>query len=828
MAKANKLRDVWLPVALCILFSSATMSHCIITSSSEKPVSYKLITLAAAVGILWLLITRNLKPLRKPSTLALLGYVLFTFLTAFWAIAGKFFLASFSCIVIALFFYLFIVLRPRFDRDFAYRVMAISAGSATLFAFLGVEIATTGYLRGIVDLLMCTQSLPNIGFSTRLSGVFANSNVEASVYAFGIFFSLPLLCGADRRSRRVLWSAALAINAYAMLLTLSIGAIACFGVAVILYLIAGGEDRCAALTRMLEGALPAFVCATAAFLLSQRGKSALAPLLMLAAAGLTAALELALGERAAEAIAKRARLVFGILIGLGACAVIFFLVALRLGAPHTFGPGISRGTVLSPGEHVLTVDADEGVWVNIGGREAWRMAVGLYDESVYSGSASGDIPFTVSETYQSCMFNFGGPAGTTIRSAVLDGKRSLVLDYRLMPSFLVYRLQNGLTANSSFSQRAELARDGMKMFRLRPLAGNGAGSFETGIHSVQDYYYITRFVHNHYVQILLEDGVIGFAFFAAALVLMVLALWKKRRVMLAGEFRWIYPALCAELAMNTLNMLWDVPMSLTPFLSMIYVHYALIAACCEEPLELVRKEAAEAQSIKKGSKKQAKAQRERESSLDAAGRVVCISLCSFFILTLCGNIYAVRLRSTENVTYEQFLRHVDLGTKIDLYEYNDSLLAYVMAVKQNDTDGSHRAQADEKAAQLAKAYSNSLPLYLMDYYTATGQYARAIDEAMLAAEYSKVDAAVWNRAINLLRSSLLNSGESSPLLGGDGSLLLDKLLAYCGIYQTVNETTLGGLRLSEGSVQFFEKVLALDACRGDTDAMLSVLTGTGA
>ena len=55
------------------------------------------------------------------------------------------------------------------------------------------------------------------------------------------------------------------------------------------------------------------------------------------------------------------------------------------------------------------------------------------------------------------------------------------------------------------------------------------GAVVTGGTRVQDYPYETRYAHQHYLQILLEDGVVGLALYVGALVTMLLALWKKRK-----------------------------------------------------------------------------------------------------------------------------------------------------------------------------------------------------------------------------------------------------------------------------------------------------------
>lgn len=118
---------------------------------------------------------------------------------------------------------------------------------------------------------------------------------------------------------------------------------------------------------------------------------------------------------------------------------------------------------------------------------------------------------------------------------------------------------------------------------------------------MQDYPYETRYVHQHYLQVLLEDGVIGLALFAGALAAMLLALWKKRKQTPESQYYWLYPALCAEFVMNGLQMCWDVSMSMIVFLCMTYALYGLIVATCAEPF--AEKAAAE----ENGKKKKAQA-----------------------------------------------------------------------------------------------------------------------------------------------------------------------------------------------------------------------------
>ena len=88
-------------------------------------------------------------------------------------------------------------------------------------------------------------------------------------------------------------------------------------------------------------------------------------------------------------------------------------------------------------------------------------------------------------------------------------------------------------------------------------------------------------MHQHYLQILLEDGVVGLELFAGALAAMPLALWKKRKQIQESEYYWLYPALYMEFVMNS---------GMIVFPCMTYALYRLIIGMCAEPFAGIRKE----------------------------------------------------------------------------------------------------------------------------------------------------------------------------------------------------------------------------------------------
>ena len=755
--------------------------------------------LLAGLGVLFLLLTRDVRRLWNWPSVLLLGYVAFSLLTAFWAMSGKFFLREYSKIVIATFAFLLVVLWGRSDRRFARHVMALVAGVSALCAVLSVEAASTGVIRRALESFGFDST---IGFIySRLWGVFGNSNIEASIYAIGILLSVALVCGSGKKWQRILWTSALSACAFAFLLAFSMGAMACFAVAIVVYLVFAGNGRCAALLRMVEVVVLTLICALIAMRSYGDGKEWYLLLFLLVDAAAVVVLELAVTGKLVSLLEAYQKLAFTVIIGLFVLAGIYVVAALNVSAPYTFGSRLTRSATLTPGEHVLQIEADGEVGITIYSTSV-EQVLRSASERIYNGSADG-AEFTVPEESESCTLYFSAEEGVTLSSATVDKTQKIVLTYRLLPTFAANRLQSSfLTGTSSVSRRV-LWRDGLKLFSLSPIAGHGVGAFETGITQVQEYKFVTRYVHNHYIQILLEDGAIGFALFAAALVSMAVCLWKKRKQEENGAFYWIYPALCAELVMNGLQMLWDTSMSYLVFLIQFYVTAGLIVVVCAEPIH--------GRAIV--SKK-----------VPLTTRLMLAVLPAFFIVTLIGNMFAAQMRTAKVSSNEEAYRALERSAGMDLYEHNDAMLSYLLFFMEDEAGDNYRDTADRFAEKLSKAQSNQIPYYLVLYYFNTEQYAKSIDEAKLGATYSASDPDMWNQIADLLRQGFIDSGNASPLIRNDeDGVLITKLAEYRGMMLERNETALRPLTLNENSRKFFDTVGELEDCDGNRAAMLDVM-----
>lgn len=807
----GKQRPVWTAVLAVVALTALLYAQFLLLFNRE-------LVLLSAVAMALLFARGDLRRLWNLPSVLLLGYIVYTAASACWAAAGKFFLIQFEKLFLAALVFVALVLHGRAEKTFARRVMAVIADVSALLALMSVEGATTGLLQRIVFDWLDVGGIHMAFTGSRLYGAFGNSNVEASVFALGVFFSLPLLQEAESRRERALRAAALAFNAFAFVLVFSMGAIACFAAAVVVYLIVSGKQRGRVLALMLSAAAPTLIAAFASTrFFNASGVLKLVPfLLMLLDAAAITALDEKFGGQLGKALAAHEKALYGTLLALVALLAVYVVLALRLSAPYTFGGSLFRSMPVAPGEHTLQIDADGPVEVSIVSKNSMQVMVGEPD-TLYTGAA-GDAVFAVPEDSVEVRFTFDAGEGVTFRSARIDGETTLMLRYRLLPDFIANRLQGTLSTSNSVILRVMLWQVGLRYWRTAPVFGHGMGSFESGLFSVLDFDYETKFPHNHYIQALLEGGVIGFALFFGALIALGAALWKRRRVLCEGDLAALYGAFAAEFVMNALQMIWDISMTNTPFLCGTYAFYALLVLLCAEPLGK-KAELPEAPGAGKPGKKRKGAARPK---VRPEIRAACVLLPAFVGVTFLGNIIAQHLLYDLPESREMYLSNVELAVKFDLFEYNDAYATYITQVMDSpDLLADYIPQADKYAERLASRPSNSSARFLAQYYLNTGRYSMAVDAALRGVRNYASSTKAWNNIIDLFKQAFANTSVYSPVLSEDG--LLDKLLAYRAAWVTRCQTALAPIALTAENARFFDELLDLEACGGNTEQMAAVL-----
>ena len=767
-----------------------------------------IIILFAGLSALMLYIW-NLKPLWNISTLLLSGYVIFSGVGMFWALSGKFFLREYSKLVIAAAFFLFVLLKPKFDRAFVRRCLTVIALLTAAISFLSVEAASTGL---VAKLIHAVPSLEwtQMEFSYRLYGVFGNSNVEASLYAVGMLAGFACMEEAETNRKRFLHGMLAACNAFGFLLCISVGAVICFIPAVMVYLLAAGQRRVSALLRMffVAGSTMLFAVASIPFF-NRGGVLKVLPVLLLVADMLAAAwLDRCLTNRLTDALGKKSKVPFIAMIAAVVLAVGYVVVALNLHAPYLCTANdrnFSRSIPAIPGQHTLIVESEDRdqLWVTILTQNRPQILEGTYTE-LYAGQMETEVSYTVPENAELCEFRFGAAPGTKLISATEDGVRSIPMKYTLLPNFIAERVQ-GAWSNRSLVIRQAFWECGMRLFRLSPVIGHGYGAYETGLTRVQDFYYETKYVHNQYIQVLLESGIIGFAMYAAALLSLAGLLLKNRKFSDDETYGWVYPALASVFFMMATVTCWDISMSREMYLAIIYVFFALIIRLFAAPLPVKTQDVAAVPKKKKGTVAQ-------KQTSHIVLHIGCAMIPVLFLLTIAGNLLAQNLIHRPAESYDQFFSNLDSAVQLDRYEYNDEKLSYVFGVKDLVEDGDREAtvyldQANVYAEELMQVQSNSIPLYLEQYYAVTGQYDKSIAAAMCSTEYSASDADTWNKTI----STLWNFVVTVP----DGLLthmeLMPALQEYCDALQKRDETAILTITLEETPQKMYEEMVEM--CR---------------
>ncbi len=108
---------------------------------------------------------------------------------------------------------------------------------------------------------------------------------------------------------------------------------------------------------------------------------------------------------------------------------------------------------------------------------------------------------------------------------------------RLLPDRFYDRIFS-FSRDRNMDRRFELFADAIKVIKDYPLFGLGGGGWAAVYKSYQDQAYDSREVHNHYLQVWIEAGIIGFLAFVGIWVSFTLAFLKKCFIMKAPPSRW--------------------------------------------------------------------------------------------------------------------------------------------------------------------------------------------------------------------------------------------------------------------------------------------------
>lgn len=509
------------------------------------------------------------------TALPLWGWVAVSGASVIYASSRKFALYGFLNILAG---FCLLLLLLSFCRN-GKRLSGILAISLGFLSFVSIDLLGTRLIYdGFVSLLsLFTEAYADLGgveVGVRMLSLLDFPNVYSGCAGIGVLLSLGLCQEAETKWEKRVYLVTLFVNSLGFVLSFSMGATATIILAFLAYLFLEKKEKKGPLlllmieTLVLSLALTFPIYATA--FEAWDGVNVVPTLLTMVGAVLLILVDAALQKSKLASLWFQGKKITYVFVGVVSLLFLYGLLAVTITTAAEIEPGerLLRAAYPEAGDYVLSVDSDAPVNVLIQSQNEEQTMMHTYS-NLYRGSES-EIAFTVPDGSKVLYVTFTTGEATTIHAATLDDGTKIPLHYPILPGFIVNRLQ-GLFANQNAIQRTVFFEDGMKLFAKNPLFGLGMGSFENAIHGVQGFYYETKYVHNHYIQVLLETGIVGFLCFVGMLGGFFLALWKRRK----EEIPFL-PTTIALLLFMASHGFVEVVWSISYYLVLVFGVFALI------------------------------------------------------------------------------------------------------------------------------------------------------------------------------------------------------------------------------------------------------------
>jgi len=739
--------------------------------------------------------------------LGLWGYALMNGLAAIYSPFGDSAVQEFYKLAAS--FSLAAVLLARFDkrhvRMLLWGLAAVSAG----IGLLCLDAAGNGSLfqvfNGLVEQAGGSYAhIPQDG-SGRLMGLYNDSNLSGSILGLGALVSLYLAHTEKSRWKRLTACFLLGVSAQVFFLSMSRGAILCFGLALLVWLAAEGKEGRLRLF-FLMFASAAVTVGFSVFIMPMIGVKVFPPLALTLVSGLIMfPLDLLLSDRLAVLLAGRGKAVAALLAGLVFLCGVYIFVGLRLLGPYTFGAGkdweLIRSVSLPAGTYSFSGDWDrtDAVGANVYTRTP--------EEALMNrGTVLMDAPLSTSsftlEEPERVYFTLYGPEGAQLRRVAVKDETGngaeveIPLTYKLLPSVLMARLHYGFFNSYSFLVRVQYIKDAWKIFLTSPIYGHGLGATEGLYTSVQPFFYESLYVHNHLLQAMTDMGLLGLA---SLLCVVGGSLWLILR-RLREERDPLAAVLLACWVMMNGHSLMEINFSIRAYQCMAWVLLLLPVLLWGKPLTV------------------------REGAVRACGW----GLAVFLWLWLAGfgglmESHRMVLRDAEAFYTDSAPEYLDTlrsYVKRDVFDNESWMLNFVATVAtRNDSRYNLDRERYVEALRRSGTYTacSGLARY---YYLPRGEFEElfACSREGVAQEASTNEA--WNLQLDFYRNEVLpTAGETYMDEFVGGVLALDEQL------RTWSEGRLEEIELSEENAAFLEKVRSGHEAGMPDDGMYLYLTG---
>lgn len=708
-------------------------------STIKGTAAFLVIPLSVAFGFLLYYRDRLSAPLLCLALVCLMGGA-----STIYAVSGKFALYEFLKLFTALTLTLILLGFCRGKNPGRTMAQALSTFSA-LVGLVSIDLMSTRIISGVFLGILSGFSgdytdLAGVEPGVRMTGMFGNPNFFAGVVGLGVLLSLSLVLSEKPGPRRTAHICLLYINALAFVLAFSMGASAAIALAFLVYLLLElPQRRSAALVLMVETLLLTALAAALISMTSFQTWNGIQPIPLLCAVVGSVwlwALDCFVGSRLADKL--KGKTVLAVI-----AVILVLLVGFVLAAYHwTSGVSLDQGETLrraiypQPGQYTVEVQ-DLPIQVKVESQN--QQETMMHTSTILYQGPLSDAAFTVPEESMVVYLNFTAQETAKLDAVTCQSQSGETYDvplgYPLLPSFIANRLQ-GLWANQNAIQRLVFFDDGMKIFRRSPVVGLGMGAFENAIRGVQSFDYETKYAHNHYIQSLVETGVVGLVLFAGLLVVSlacVLIARRKKDEEGAVTCHPLTPALGAAVVFMAVHAATEVVFSTYPYLPIAFGVFGLIGLCCGDAISL--------------------------KGLGKVGHMATLGimagLMAIFTIALLCNVSVDNDIKSKQEAQTLSLEDLKGAATYDPFEWADYALSYVNSVTAMHAEGTAlnaatMTQANEFAEKLAKKDSNTIPRYLAEYYFETDR--EELGFAMIEKFVSYVSASpnTWNAAFSTM------------------------------------------------------------------------------
>lgn len=677
-------------------------------------------------------------------------------------------------------FSLSVILLARYDQEDVPGLMWGGSAVSAVIGLLCVDMECAGQtlfapFNALMNWLGADYASALAEYATsRVNGLYNDANVSAALFSVAAILSLYLLKREACQWKRLAAAILAAVNAIGILISGSRGALLCFAVSCLVWLVAERTDRMRLLLLLIEAAMVTVGFGITVSILYSNS-SELALLVMPAGGVVLFGLDTLLGKRLAAVFSrhkKAAVVCFG-----GLCILLagYLTAALTVTGGYTFRsePFFTTMAPAVPGDYTLSGDwAGEDLSIQVLSEE------GETSETLYEG-ALADCAYTVPAGAEKVFIRLFGSVGDEIRSLALSDGTELTLNYPLLPRAISARLTGGsLLAGSSFTLRVEFDKDAWKIFCTGPVFGRGLGSTENLTRSVQTFQYASKYAHNHLLQTMADTGIVGAAF---ALCFMLGSAWlclkavREKKDALAA-------ALLAAWVMMNLHSLMEINFSVRAFRCFAYMVLVLPVLLWDGRPE---GDAAKA-------RKQAK----------TAGILVAV-LYALYLAVFGGLLESARMADRQADNFQtsdvtEYLSTLQSYVSRNVFDHDYYARSYVaLAVQLNDTrlNGVMLKYVDELRASGTYENESALARY---YYLPRAKWDDLFDCSLAGIRQVRSSPDGWNYQMDFYRTEVL------PAMGTDNmDAFVDGVLALGDALDAMNaEGRRETVELNEGNQAF--------------------------